>query len=190
MVSFYISTTSLTWWMSLLVDQRVPEGACSLVLLQLIRSVSRASTCPELKFIEIVIFGFMHHPFLPQFVLALLWYLFSTFFSYFVWLSITDDGSVLEMRIWSILLSLFSYCKSQAFTLNILWGFCKIYAQSTFFVLARGVNFDISSSFNFQFVIKFRLLLSICGLHFWCPLNLKMLPTPLSMILYQRKWLW
>ena len=56
-------------------------------------------------------------------------------FSYFVWLRITDYGSVLEMRIWSILLSLFSYCKIQAFTLNTLWGFSKIYAYSTFFVL-------------------------------------------------------
>ena len=75
------------------------------------------------------------------------------------------------MRIWYILLSLFSYCKSQAFTLNTLWGFCKIYAKSTFFVLARGggVNFNISSSLYFHFVIKFRLLLSICGLHVWCP---------------------
>ena len=41
------------------------------------------------------------------------------------------------------------------------------------------VNFNISSSLYFHFVIKFRLLLSVCGLHFWCPLNLKMLPTPL-----------
>ena len=42
-----------------------------------------------------------------------------------------------------------------------------------------GFNFNISSIMYFHFVIKFRLLLSICGLHFWCPLNLKMLPTPL-----------
>ena len=101
-------------------------------------------------------------------------------FSYFFWLRIPDDGSVLEMRIWSILLSLFSYCKGQAFTLNTLWGFCKIYAQSTFFVLAKGgFNFKIISSLYFHFVIKFWLLLSICGLHFWCPLNLKLIPTPL-----------
>ena len=107
------------------------------------------------------------------------------FFSYFVWLRITDDGSLHEMCIWSIPLSLFSYCISQAFTLNTLRAFCKIYAQSTFFVLARGggFNFKISSSLYFHFVIKFRLLLSICGLHFWCLLNLKMLPTPLSHII-------
>ena len=149
--------------------------------LQLIRSVSRASTFSVLKFIEIVIFGFIYHPFWLQFVLAFLWYISFQLFGYFVWLRITGDGSVLEMRIWSILLSLFSYCKSQAFILNNLWGFCKIYAQSTFVILARGggVNFNISSSLYIHFVIKFRLLLSICGLHFWCPLNLKMLPTPL-----------
>ena len=28
--------------------------------------------------------------------------------------------------------------------------------------------------------MKYRLLLSICGLHLWCPLNLKLLPTHLS----------
>ena len=42
-----------------------------------------------------------------------------------------------------------------------------------------GFNFNISLILYFHFVIKFRLLLSNCGLHFWCPLNLKMLPTPL-----------
>ena len=58
LVSFYISTTSLTWLVSLLVDQRVPEGTCSQVLrpTSVIRSVSRASTFSVLKFIEIVIF--------------------------------------------------------------------------------------------------------------------------------------
>ena len=79
------------------------------------------------------------------------------------------------MCIWSMLISLFSYCKSQAFTLNTLRGFCNIYAQSTFFFLA---------SLYFHFVIKFLLLLSICSLHFWCPLNLKMLPTPLLCLYY------
>ena len=32
---------------------------------------------------------------------------------------------------------LFSYCKSQAFTLNTLWGVCKIYAKSTFFRFSK-----------------------------------------------------
>ena len=105
---------------------------------QLIRSVSRASTFSVLKFIEIVIFGVYSPSLLASacfgtFVITLF-----NFFSYFVWLRITDDVSVLEMGICSISLSLFSYCKSQAFTLNTLWGFCKIYAQSTVFVLARG----------------------------------------------------
>ena len=39
-----------------------------------------------------------------------------------------------------------------------------------------GVNFNISLILYFHFVIKFRILISICGMHFWCPLNLKMLP--------------
>ena len=41
-------------------------------------------------------------------------------FSYFVWLRITDNGSVLEMRIWSILLSLFPYCKSQSIPCEVV----------------------------------------------------------------------
>ena len=101
--------------------------------LQLIRSVLRASTFSVLKFIEIVIFGVYLPSLLASvcfdtFVISLF-----NYFSYFVWLRITGDDSVLEMRIWSIILSLFSYCKSQAFTLNTVWGFCKIYAQSTLF---------------------------------------------------------
>ena len=106
--------------------------------LQLIRSISRASTFSVLKFIDIVIFGVYSLSLLASvcfgtFVISLFNFLAT------VWLlRITDDGSVLEMRIMSILLSLFSYCKSQAFTLNTLWGFCKIYAKSKFFVLARG----------------------------------------------------
>ena len=92
----------------------------------LIRIVSRASTFCVLKFIEIVIFGVYPPSLLASvcfgtFVISLF-----NLFSYFVWLRITDDGSVLVMRIWSISLSLFSYCESQAFTLNTLWGFCKI----------------------------------------------------------------
>ena len=50
-----------------------------------------------------------------------------------------------------------------------------------------GFNFNISSSLYFHFVIKFRLLLSVWGLYFWCPLNLKMLPTPLLQTWYTDK---
>ena len=66
---------------------------------QLIRSVSRASAFSVFKFIEIVIFG-VYSPSLiasvsfGTFVISL-----SNFFSFFVWLRITDDDSVLEMRI-------------------------------------------------------------------------------------------
>ena len=92
--------------------------------LQLIRSVLRAPTFSVLKFIEIVIFG-VYSPSLfasvcfGTFVISLFNFL-ATLFGY---VRITDDGSVLEMRILSILLSLFSYCKSQAFTLNTVWSF-------------------------------------------------------------------
>ena len=89
--------------------------------LQLIRSVSRASTFSVLKFIEIVIFG-VYSP-ASRFGFSLFWHFCDIsfkLFSYFIWLRITDDGSVLKMRIWFILLSLFSYCKSQTGTLNTL----------------------------------------------------------------------
>ena len=66
---------------------------------------------------------------------------------------------MIEMRIWSILLSLFSYCKSQTFTLNTLWGFYKIYAQSTFFVLAGGGG----GGGGFQLKYIFKFVLSLCN---------------------------
>ena len=106
--------------------------------LQLIRSVSRASTFSVLIFIETVIFGVYSPSLLASVCFGTFVRSLFNFFSYFVCLRITDDGSVLEMHKWSILFSLFSYCKNQASTLNTLWGFCKIYAQSTFFVLAGG----------------------------------------------------
>ena len=71
---------------------------------RLIRSVLRASKFSLLKLIEIVIlwvyytipfgFSFFRH------FLAL----FFNFYNYFLWLRITDEGSIPEMRIWSILL--------------------------------------------------------------------------------------
>ena len=115
MISFYISTTSLTWWVSLLVDQRVPEGTCSQVL--------RSTSVDSKRFESINIFRVEIYwnckfcgLFTIPFGLSLFWHFCDTcisfqLFSYFVWLRINDDGSVLEMRIWFILLSLFSYCK-------------------------------------------------------------------------------
>ena len=72
--------------------------------LRLIRSVLRASKFSVLKLIEIVIlsvyytilFGFS---FFGHFLAF-----FFNFYNYFLWLRITDEGSVPEMRIWSILL--------------------------------------------------------------------------------------
>ena len=71
--------------------------------LHVIRSVSRASTFSVLKFIEIVICG-VYSPSL--FASVCFWHFYDIsfkLFRYFVWLRITDDGSVFEMRIWSIL---------------------------------------------------------------------------------------
>ena len=71
---------------------------------RLIRTVLRTSKFSLLKLIEIVIlwvyytipfgFSFFRH------FLAL----FFNFYNYFLWLRITDEGSIPEMRIWSILL--------------------------------------------------------------------------------------
>ena len=93
--------------MSLLVDQGVPEGTCS----QVLRSTSvdscrfesiKFSVC--LEFIQIVIFGVYYT--IP-FGSTLFWHFgayFFNFLNYFLWLRITDEGLVPEMRIWSILL--------------------------------------------------------------------------------------
>ena len=72
------------------------------VRLQLIRSVLRASTFSMLKFIEIVILLIYYMAFLlasASFVTSLF-----NFLNNFVWLRITGEGSVPEMRIRSILL--------------------------------------------------------------------------------------
>ena len=95
-VSFYISTS---WWVSLLVDQWVPDGICS----QVLRSTSVAFWEHQNSPIKIDcynIVGSLHHPFWLQYVLV---YHFCTVETTF-WLRITDEGSVLEMCIRSILL--------------------------------------------------------------------------------------
>ena len=49
--------------------------------------------------------GLLHHPFWLRLVFRHFWGInFQPFLNYFVWLRITDEGSVPEMRIWSILL--------------------------------------------------------------------------------------
>ena len=49
--------------------------------------------------------GLFHHPFWLRLVFRHFWGINSQpFVNYFVWLRITDEGSVPEMRIWSILL--------------------------------------------------------------------------------------
>ena len=66
--------------------------------------------------------GLLHHPLWLQLVLALLGDLFSTFETTF-WLRITDEGSVPEMRIWSILLILFDqkWCIHLSRSLCLYW---------------------------------------------------------------------
>ena len=75
------------------------------VRLQLIRSVLRASKFSMLKFIKIVILWIYYMASLLASASfgAFVTYLFN-FLNYFVWLRITDEGFVPEMRIWSILL--------------------------------------------------------------------------------------
>ena len=73
------------------------------VLLQLIRSVLRASQFSVMKYIEIVILWIYYVAFLlasasfSTFVIP-----FFNFLNYFVWLRIIDEGSVPEMRILSL----------------------------------------------------------------------------------------
>ena len=75
------------------------------VRLHLIRSVLRASKFSVLKFIEIVILWiyYMVSLFASASIGTFVTSLFN-FLNYYVWLIITDEGSVPEMRIWSILL--------------------------------------------------------------------------------------
>ena len=71
------------------------------------KSKYRASKFSVLKLIEIVILWVYYTiPFGFSLFLALLGHQFSiiNFVNYFIWLKITDEGSVPEMRIWSILL--------------------------------------------------------------------------------------
>ena len=90
------------WWTRVSSKAHV---AMFYVRLQLIRSVLRASKFSVLKFIEIVILWIYYMASLlasasfGTFVTSLF-----NFLNYFVWLMITDEGSVPEMRIWSILL--------------------------------------------------------------------------------------
>ena len=75
------------------------------VRLQLIRSVLRASKFSVLKFIEIVILWIYYIASLLVSASYLYFYdIYFQFLNYFVWLRITDEGSVPQMRIWSILL--------------------------------------------------------------------------------------
>ena len=71
--------------------------------LRLIHSVLRASKFSELELIEIVILWVYNT---ISYGFSLFWHFLGIAFhllKYFVWLRITDEGSVPEMRIWSIL---------------------------------------------------------------------------------------
>ena len=73
--------------------------------LRFVRSVLRDSKFPVLKLTEIVILWVYHTiPFGFSLFLALLSIIFQPLLNYFVWLRITDEGLVPEIRIWSILL--------------------------------------------------------------------------------------
>ena len=108
MYIWHAHITSTTWWVSLLWNRVFPRAnvAKFYIRLQLICSIFlRASKFSVLKFIEIVILWIYYMASLLAsasyctFVTSLF-----NFFNYFVWLRITDEGSVPEMCIWSILL--------------------------------------------------------------------------------------
>ena len=97
---------SNTFWVSLLVDQRVPEDTCSHVL--------RSNSVDSEFFQSIIIFcvkigwncnfvGLFHHSSWLQLILAHLGHHFSTFENKLL-LRIINECSVPEMRIWTILL--------------------------------------------------------------------------------------
>ena len=70
--------------------------------LLLMRSVLRVLNVQCLTFIEIVILWvYLSSPFSSTLFLALFG-ITSHILNYFAWLKITDDGSISEMRIWSI----------------------------------------------------------------------------------------
>ena len=130
--------------MSLLVDQSVPEGTCS----QVLQSTSvdfvafgEHQNFPCLKLIEIVILGLLHHPFWLQLVLRHFWgIIFQPFLNNSVWLRITDEGSVPEMRIWSILL-----IKS-----DLKW--CIHLSRSLFLNTNRYSYYDVNTSLKSSLV--------------------------------------
>ena len=82
--------------------------------LRLIRSVLRASNFPCLKFIEIVtLWVYYTIPFGFTLFRQFLASLNSHILNYFIWLRITEEGSVPEMCIWSIsnlILFFFKWC--------------------------------------------------------------------------------
>ena len=94
--------------MSLLVDQESPRAHVAKFYsrLRLTCSVWRASKFSVFKIdLNCNSVGLLHHPFWLRLVFRRFWGInFQPFVNYFVWPRITDEGSVPEMRIWSILL--------------------------------------------------------------------------------------
>ena len=70
---------------------------------RLIRSVLRASKFSVKIDRNCKFLGLLHHPFWLKLLSALFGIIFQLY-NYFLWLRITDEGSIPEMRIWSILL--------------------------------------------------------------------------------------
>ena len=117
-----------------LVDQWVPEGTCSQVLWS--TSIDsyrlRASTFSVLKLFEIVILWVYYT--IP-FGFSLFWFVHDIsyqFLKILFWLRITGEGSIPEMRIWSILLikSDLKWCIHLSRTLFLY--FTKMYSPFLF----------------------------------------------------------
>ena len=110
--SFYCSDWQLLFLLSLKMTDKSQNFSTSLHvakfydLLRLIRSVLRASKFSVLKLIEIVILWFITPFLLPSACLFMQFWdiTFQLLKLLCFWLIITDEGSVPEMSIWSILL--------------------------------------------------------------------------------------
>ena len=72
--------------------------------LRSIRIVLRKSKFSMLQLIKIEFFGLLTPPLLALACFGTFWASLFNFSNFFVWLRITDEGSVPEMRVWSILL--------------------------------------------------------------------------------------
>ena len=163
-----------THLVSLLVDQRVPEGTCSQVL--------RSTSVDSKRFESINIFRvqiYWNCNFWGLFTIGFGLSLFLHFcdisfqlFSYFVWQRINGGGSVLEMRIWSILLRRTNNREIWHRKSFVLLEFC------------RWVYFELTQTH----IIKSDVIFSLFGLKNISTLNWKIMAFKICEILTREEW--